>query len=183
MANWFDNLSKKKTAEHYDADNDENFNSDGYYGNTKEDDFEEKENAPMDDRRNMTNARGGYGARRPADEYARPETERKSSLNLGGGRADSCISMSLMKPVKYVECREIADKLLAGGAVIMNLENADKETASNLIYFLSGVLYALDGHMKSVSADTYMLTPGNMEITDETGSGSEETDFNENFNG
>lgn len=181
MANWLDNLSKKKTPERYDVDNDDNFNNDGYYANDPYQN-QEKENEQMDDRHIGSNNRGGYSTRRAPDDYMAPEPARKSSVNLGG-RPDSCISMSLMKPVKYLECQDIADKLIAGGAVIMNLENADKETASNLIYFLSGVLYALEGHIKSVSADTYMLTPGNMEITDETSGGSEETDFNEDYNG
>lgn len=184
MANWFDNLSKKKNTEHYDVDNDDNFNNDGYYANDGYE-YEEKEKEQMDDRRIGANSRGGYTARRSADDYINSEPAapvRKSSVNLAG-KPNASISMTLVKPVKYLECQDIADKLIAGGAVIMNLENADRETASNLIYFLSGVLYALEGHMKSVSANTYMLTPGNMEITDETSGGNEETDFNEGFNG
>jgi FtsZ-interacting cell division protein YlmF len=58
----------------------------------------------------------------------------------------------------------------------MNLENTNKETAANLIYFLSGVIYAINGHMKPVSEDTYMLAPSNMEIAEESTSAASSTE-------
>ena len=79
----------------------------------------------------------------------------------------AAVTMKLMKPSSYQEATTIADQLMNNCAVVMNLENTNKETASNLIYFLSGVIYAINGHMKPVSEDTYMLTPSNMEIAEE----------------
>ncbi len=79
----------------------------------------------------------------------------------------AAVTMKLMKPTSYQEGTSIADQLMNNCAVVMNLENTNKETASNLIYFLSGVIYAINGHMKPVSGDTYMLTPNNMEIAEE----------------
>jgi cell division inhibitor SepF len=81
--------------------------------------------------------------------------------------SSAAVTMKLMKPTSYQEGTSIADQLMNNCAVVMNLENTNKETASNLIYFLSGVIYAINGHMKPVSGDTYMLTPNNMEIAEE----------------
>ena len=90
--------------------------------------------------------------------------------------SSSAVTMKLMKPSSYQEATTIADQLMNNCAVVMNLENTNKETASNLIYFLSGVIYAINGHMKPVSEDTYMLAPSNMEIAEESTSAASSTE-------
>ena len=79
----------------------------------------------------------------------------------------SAFAMKLIKPTSYKEAPAIADFLINRCAVVLNLEAANKETASNLIYFLTGVSYALGGQIKRVAANTYMLAPENMEISEE----------------
>ncbi len=83
-------------------------------------------------------------------------------------------SLKLMKPTAYSDGTAIADELTANNAVIINLENADAEVAANLIFFLDGVIYAIGGHLKPVSANTFMLAPGNMEITEAGFAGHED---------
>ena len=104
------------------------------------------------------------------EDNAEPErTAPKKTISFASQPSDAArVTMMLMKPSSYEEGRNIAEQLMHNRAVIMNLENANKETASNLIYFLTGVLYAISGHMKPVSGDTYMLTPNHMEIADES---------------
>ena len=46
----------------------------------------------------------------------------------------------------------------------MNLEQTGKDTARRLIDFLSGVAYALDGKIKKVAANTYIITPYNVDV-------------------
>ena len=94
-------------------------------------------------------------------EEPRPAPRRQS---FGG--AGATYSMKLMKPTAYSDGTAIADELINNNAVIINLENADAEVASNLIFFLDGVIYAIGGHLKAVSANTFMLAPGNMEISE-----------------
>lgn len=110
----------------------------------------------------------GYTVPRQEESIEPERPAVKRNLSFGGQVNDGPrVTMMLMKPSTYEEGRSIADQLMNNRAVIMNLENANKETASNLIYFLTGVLYAIAGHMKPVSNDTYMLTPNHMEIADE----------------
>lgn len=84
-----------------------------------------------------------------------------------GMSSGSAFAMKLIKPTSYKEAPAIADFLINRCAVVLNLEAANKETASNLIYFLTGVSYALGGQIKRVAANTYMLAPENMEISEE----------------
>ena len=51
--------------------------------------------------------------------------------------------------------------------VVLNLENAEKETANRMLDFLSGVTYAIEGKIKRVAKDTYLITPYNVEIVGE----------------
>jgi len=104
-------------------------------------------------------------------EEPRPAPRRQS---FGG--AGATYSMKLMKPTAYTDGTAIADELIANNAVIINLENADAETAANLIFFLDGVIYAIEGHLKPVSANTFMLAPKNMEITEAGGEPEPEED-------
>lgn len=109
-----------------------------------------------------------YSAPKAEDTMERPVATAAAPKRTGFMSASSAaVTMKLMKPTSYQEGTSIADQLMNNCAVVMNLENANKETASNLIYFLSGVIYAINGHMKPVSGDTYMLTPNNMEIAEE----------------
>ena len=98
----------------------------------------------------------------PVKEPERPAVRRAPAASDSG----ASYSMKLMKPVSYDDGPMIANELLANNAVIINLESANAETAANLIYFLDGVTYAINGHLKPVSANTFMLTPRNMEISE-----------------
>lgn len=101
-------------------------------------------------------------------EVPQPETMAPKRPTAGFSGTGSTVAMKLTKPTSYREAPGIADYLLKNNAVVLNLEAANKETASNLIYFLTGVCYAINGQIKMVAANTYMLTPENMEITEES---------------
>jgi cell division inhibitor SepF len=109
------------------------------------------------------------GFETPAQEAPSREPERPAAparRAAFGAAEPASYSMKLMKPSSYEDGPMIANELLANNAVIINLENASAETAANLIFFLDGVTYAISGHLKPVSANTFMLTPKNMDITE-----------------
>ncbi|MCQ2427872.1 MAG: cell division protein SepF [Clostridia bacterium] len=120
----------------------------------------------------------GYAAPKQQEpEYDRRETSASSRARLASAGTGASYSMKLMKPSLYTDGPVIAEELLKGNAVIINLENASAEVASNLIFFLDGVVYAIDGHLKAVSATTFMLTPRTMDITEaESGTAQETTE-------
>jgi len=116
----------------------------------------------------------GYSAPKQEQDYDRREAPaRKPAFSSAASGAS--YSMKLMKPSLYTDGPVIAEELLKGNAVIINLENASAEVASNLIFFLDGVIYAIDGHLKAVSSTTFMLTPRTMDIT-EADTGAPQTD-------
>jgi cell division inhibitor SepF len=63
--------------------------------------------------------------------------------------------------------REIADHLMAKRTVVLNLEKADKETIDHLLFFMGGVAYAVQGNMKRVAQNTYIVMPHNVNMEGE----------------
>ena len=83
------------------------------------------------------------------------------------------VDVVLVKPDKYDSATAIADDLNAHKAVVLNLENASKETSRRLVDFLSGVAYANGGDIQRVATNTFLITPPNVNLTN----GQDEGDF------
>lgn len=83
-------------------------------------------------------------------------------VSLGG----SSIELKVVRPEHFEDVSTIADHLLSGRTVVLNLEAASKETARRLLDFLSGVAYSIDGQMKRVANNTYIITPNNVDVSD-----------------
>lgn len=92
----------------------------------------------------------------PASGYTAP---------AGGMALNGAIELKVVKPDKFENVPQIADHLLNRRTVVLNLEATNKETARRLIDFLSGVAYSIDGQIKRVANNTYVITPSNVDIS------------------
>lgn len=72
------------------------------------------------------------------------------------------LNVVLFNPKDSTECTAIADCLLERNAVVLNLENATKESARRIVDFLLGVAYAHKGKLKRIAHNTYIITPYNV---------------------
>ena len=70
-------------------------------------------------------------------------------------------------PTSFNQAQELADKFKGSQPVIMNLQGADRDLASRLIDFASGLCYGLGGQMEKVANQVYLLTPTNVEVSPE----------------
>lgn len=73
------------------------------------------------------------------------------------------VTLKVVKPTAYSDGPDIADKLMDGSTVVLNLEEMNKESAIRLIDFLLGVSHVLEADMKKVSANTIVIAPGGIE--------------------
>ncbi len=64
-----------------------------------------------------------------------------------------------VKPRRFDQAQEVADRFREGQAVIMNLEGVEPEVLRRLIDFASGVCYGLGGSMERVASGVYLLKP------------------------
>lgn len=108
------------------------------------------------------------------DGGATPDTEEDAPAatgNVGFGGVSlggSSIELKVVRPEQFEDVSSIADHLLSGRTVVLNLEAASKEMARRLLDFLSGVAYSIDGQMKRVANNTYIITPNNVDVSDST---------------
>lgn len=97
--------------------------------------------------------------------FSRRSAPRKEHAAPHAGSGVSNVDVVLVKPDKYDSATSIADDLNAHKAVVLNLENASKETSRRLVDFLSGVAYANGGDIKRVATNTFLITPPNVNLT------------------
>lgn len=117
-------------------------------------------------------------------EYEEEATEEKSAPKRSSKASRTAPSASSGRRPNFILCKpddksamqSVADDVISGKSVILNLENIQKDT-KRIVDFLYGVVYALDGSVKKVAEHTYLIAPGGVDITGEMDDGLEESVF------
>ena len=77
------------------------------------------------------------------------------------------VELKVIRPESYEEVRTVADNLLSGCTVVLNVEALDKHVIYRMLDFLNGVTYCQDGEIKRVAPSTFIITPHNdVDISD-----------------
>lgn len=71
----------------------------------------------------------------------------------------------LCEPRSYGEAQEIADNIVNKRAVVINLQRIDNHQAKRIVDFLSGTVYAVNGDIQKLGAETFLCTPDNVDVT------------------
>lgn len=99
---------------------------------------------------------GSYEAPR-ATSYTSGASNRVVSINRANAQVRS------FQPLSFgSEISGIADELNSKNIVVLNLERTQKDEATRILDFLSGVAYANEGKIKRTSTFTYIITPYNV---------------------
>ena len=120
--------------------------------------MEEEEAAPAQGRTAYTTRGAAAVASNPAAETGR-SSGRVMSINT-----PSTMQVIVVKPDRFDQVTDIADRLRDKQSVVLNLESTNKDVARRLVDFLSGCAYALDGNIQKVAISTYLITPYNVEV-------------------
>ena len=111
----------------------------------------------------------------PAYEEVKPmNTERQEEIRrpatpIVANTPDSegNIELKVVRPASFDEVGEIADYLMDGCTVVLNLELLDNVQTVRMLDFLNGVTYSTDGEIKNVAKSTYIITPHNVDVSDD----------------
>lgn len=76
------------------------------------------------------------------------------------------IELKVVRPTSFEEVSAIADHLIAGCTVVLNLELLDKAATVRMLDFLNGVTYTKDGEIKNVAANTFIITPNGVDVNE-----------------
>lgn len=109
-------------------------------------------------------------------EPAETEDVSSSSDNVIPMRDSSSVQFVLFKPESFDgSVKEMAEELINGNTVILNVEDTNKDVSRRIIDFLGGVAYACRGKVSKVAEDTFIAMPSNVTLSgqdamDEVGS-------------
>ena len=81
-------------------------------------------------------------------------------------RQSDNIELKVVRPETYADVSTVADHLLRGCTVVLNLEVMDRASILRMLDFLNGVTYATDGEIKKVAPNTYIVTAHGVDVTD-----------------
>ena len=69
------------------------------------------------------------------------------------------VELKVIRPESYSDVASVADSLLAGCTVVLNVEALDRATIGRMLDFINGVTYCTDGDIKKVAKTTFIITP------------------------
>lgn len=141
-----------------------------YFNKLFEDPSVEEDNEEYIESSGKTNAAKGKEETVPMERNDNTRNETGASTYPGMNRYDggsSVLELKVVRPESYKAVGQIADHLLNRCTVVLNLEAAEKETARRIVDFLNGVAYSIDGQIKPVANNTFVITPKNVSISGE----------------
>lgn len=111
----------------------------------------------------------------PRDDYAEAPAEsympsrRRSARHSGVSRVEDTqqVKMVIMQPGSFEESRDIANHLKERKPIVVNLEYVDKNVSRRIVDFLSGSVYALDGDIRKVANQIFLITPCNVGVEED----------------
>lgn len=79
------------------------------------------------------------------------------------------VKMVISQPTTFDQSEEICQYLKERKACIVNLEYVNKDVARRVVDFISGGVYALNGHIQKISNSIFLIAPANYDIANEMG--------------
>ena len=103
-----------------------------------------------------------FPSKKKAPDMIRPVPADEKVVNI---RAATQHRVIILSPHSFKESYDsIADHLRGRHILVINLERTNKEDARNLLYFVGGIVHALDGQLQIIATNTYMATPSSVQL-------------------
>ena len=75
------------------------------------------------------------------------------------------VALKIVNPKGFDEAPTIADFLLGGNTVLLNVEGLDRMNAIRLLDYLNGATHMIDGIMTKVGKTTLVVAPKNVDVS------------------
>ena len=99
-------------------------------------------------------------------ELVAPQPQEEAPVQKSEPRSGG-VELKVIRPESYDEVRTVADNLIAGCTVVLNVEALEKPVIFKMLDFLNGVTYCQDGEIKRVAPSTFIITPhSDIDISD-----------------
>ena len=131
------------------------------------DNLKRRENENVDDFMDIGEVNTGIWDPNDDSMIESVEEEAQASTSGFGGINESAVSLKLVTPKSLADTEKIADYLIAGSSVVLNIEEISSDDVIRFMDYLHGVLHVIHGNMKQVSKTTFVATPNNVGLDSE----------------
>lgn len=145
MANIFNKLRDAMLGDTYEDEED-------YVDEYDDDEYEEDYNASSNKINQMPIS-------------SNPYSKRSSNSKIVNIHTNVQMEVVITTPESLEEAGEVCDDLKAKKTVVVNLEKVEHETAQRISDFLCGACYALDGSIRLISDEIFIIGPLNVDIS------------------
>jgi cell division inhibitor SepF len=100
------------------------------------------------------------------EEIDEPIVNRKNNkvVNI---HTNSTMRVVISRPKDYDEATSICDELKNRKLIVVNVSDLEPKTAQRLLDFMGGASYVLNGELQEVEKNVYILSPSNVEVTND----------------
>lgn len=120
--------------------------------NTYQTKVEEK---PYRSTESRTNTADSRQSQRPSS------TDSRNVRSYGSGNN---MIVSIKEPLTFEDSKTVIDDIKDKKTVVLNLEMLEMDKKTQIFYFVSGGVYALNGSIQNVTKDIYVLVPEGVEV-------------------
>jgi cell division inhibitor SepF len=121
---------------------------------------------------------------------ARPTRERTGVTVLGSHHQPAASQPALiedsspyniitLQPRSYSEARKVGEFYREGNPVIINLDDMEEGERKRLVDFASGLVFGLHGRIERISLKVFLLSPANVNVSNEEKTAAQATFFNQ----
>ena len=146
-------LSKLMSTMRLNEEDDDDYYLDG------DDSYEDEDDRPR---------RSIFSRRQEEEEYDEEPEPKNRFLGRSSAKVVPMrrgMEVTMIKPTTMEDSREVCDYLLAGKAVVLNMEGIHMETAQRIIDFASGATYSIGGNLQKISNYIFIATPQSVELS------------------
>ncbi len=94
--------------------------------------------------------------------HTQPQSAADNASPFG---AANPVALKIVNPKGYSNASEIADYLMNGNTVLLNIEGLSRESAIRLLDYLSGAIHVVGGMMTKVGKTTIVVAPKNVDVS------------------
>ena len=146
-------LSKLMSTMRLNEEDDDDYYLDG------DDSYEDEDDRPR---------RSIFSRRQEEEEYDEEPEPKNRFLGRSSAKVVPMrrgMEVTMIKPTTMEDSREVCDYLLAGKAVVLNMEGIHTEIAQRIIDFTSGATYSMNGNLQKISNYLFIATPDSVELS------------------
>ena len=101
---------------------------------------------------------GGYDEAEAAEEAPAPTPAEPAAFG-------ATVALKIVNPKSYKDAADIADFLMNGNTILLNIEGLAADQAIRLLDYLAGATHAVGGLITRVGKSTIVVAPKNVDVS------------------